>query len=127
MKNQKRSNKRVTSNKTKHVEAEKKLTDLTKKVAEILDNGYDFFLGRMFLTDNNGYQNFLVFAPMLSSRTLDNNTKGTYWILTRISPEKLKPCDTNLELAMPNLANGRVVLKFNNPISVQKRSLVTSF
>ena len=39
-------NKKIASNKTKHVEAEKKTlvreTDLTNKVAEILEKGYDF-------------------------------------------------------------------------------------
>ena len=39
-------NKKIASNKTKHVEAEKETlvreTDLTNKVAEILEKGYDF-------------------------------------------------------------------------------------
>ena len=35
-------NKKMTSNKTKHIEADKKLTDLTKKVAQILEKGYVF-------------------------------------------------------------------------------------
>ena len=37
-------------------------------------------------TGNNGYQKFLVFAPMLSSLTLDN--KVTNRLSTGISPEK---------------------------------------
>ena len=45
-------NKKVTCNKAKHVVAE---YTLTKKVAEILEKGYDF----------------LVFAPMLCSLSLD--------------------------------------------------------
>ena len=67
-------NRRVTSNKTKHVEADKKLNHLTKKTAQISEKGYDFLLGRMYFTGDNGFQNFLVFAPMLSS-LLDSNTK----------------------------------------------------
>ena len=77
-------NKKVTSNKTKHVEAEKKITDLTNKVAEISEKGYDFLLGRMYFTGNDGYQNFLVISPILSSLTLDTNKKVTNWISTRI-------------------------------------------
>ena len=42
------------------------MTDLTNKVAQILENGYDFLLGRMYFTDNDGYQNFLVLDPMFS-------------------------------------------------------------
>ena len=35
--------KKVTSSKAKHVEAEKKITDLTNKVAQISEKGYEFF------------------------------------------------------------------------------------
>ena len=75
-------NKKVTSNKTKHVEAEEKITDLTKKDEEILEKF--FLLGKMYFTGDVGYQNFLVFTLMLKSLILDSNKKVTYWILTRI-------------------------------------------
>ena len=51
-------NKKVTSNKIKNVEAKKKLTDLTEKIAQISEKGYDFLLGRMYFTGDDGYQNF---------------------------------------------------------------------
>ena len=51
---------------------------------------------------------FSVFAPMLSSLILDSNRKVSSWISTGISSEKNKPWDTDLELTMSNLANGRV-------------------
>ena len=38
----KTSNKNVTSNKIKHAEAEKKVTYLTNKMAQISEKGYDF-------------------------------------------------------------------------------------
>ena len=109
--------KKVTSNKTKHVEAEKEITDLTNKVVQISEKGHD------------GYQNFLVFAPMLSSLILDNNKEVTNWILTRISSKNIKPFDTYLEPTMSNLANGRVILKFNNSVLLQKdfSSLYSNF
>ena len=66
---------------------------------------------------------------MLSSLTADNK-KVSNWISTRVSPEKINPFDTSLEPTMSNLANGRVILKFNNSTLVQKNFLhfiVTSF
>ena len=61
------------NNKTKHVEPEKKITDLTNKVAQISEKGYHFLLSRMYFTVNEGYQNFLVFSPMLISTILVSN------------------------------------------------------
>ena len=112
------SNKKVTSNKTKHIKAEKKLTDLRNKVAQISEKGFDFLLGRMYFTGNDGYQNFFSFAAMLSLLILDSNKKVTNSISTRISSEKIKLFNTNLEPTMSNLADGRVKLKFNNSVSV---------
>ena len=67
----------VTSNKTKHVEAEKKIVYLTNKVAQILEKGHGVLVGRTYFSDNSGCQNFLVFASMLSFLILDNNKKVT--------------------------------------------------
>ena len=103
---------KVISNKVKHASAENELTDLTNKVAQISEKGYDFLLGRMYFTGDDGSQNFLVFAPMLRLLALDNNKEVTNWISTRISSEKIKPFDTNLEPTTSNLGNGRVTSKF---------------
>ena len=100
----------------------KKPSDLTNKVVQISEEGYDFLLGRMYFTGNEGYQNFLVFVPMVSSLILDSNKKVTDWTLTGISSEGTKPFDTYLQLTMPNLGNGRVVLKFKKIILEQKSS-----
>ena len=67
-------NKKITSNKPKHIEAGKKLT---KWVAQISEKRYDFLLGRIYFAGDDGYQNFLVFTPMLSSLILDSNRKVT--------------------------------------------------
>ena len=48
----------------------------------------------MYFTGNDGYQSFLVFAPVLGSLILDSNKKVTNWILTGISSEKIKSFDT---------------------------------
>ena len=75
----------------------------------------------MYFAGNDGYQNFLVFAPMLSSLILRCNKKVTNRISSGISSEKNIPFDTNLEPIMFNLANGKVILKLNNSVLVQKR------
>ena len=102
------------------IDAEKKITDLTNKDTQISAKWYDVLLNRMYFTGNCGYQNFLVFFPMLSSIILDSNKKVTNWISTWISSEKIKPFDTNLEPTMSNSANSKVILKFNNSVLVQK-------
>ena len=47
--------KKVTLNKTKHLEAEKRITDLTNKVVQISEKGSGFLLGRMYFTGIDGY------------------------------------------------------------------------
>ena len=74
----------------------------------------------MYFTDDDGYQNFLAFPPMLISLKLDSNRNVTDWISTGIWSEKIKPFDTGLEPTMSNLTNGRVDLTFNNSVLVQK-------
>ena len=58
-------------------------------------NNINFLLGRMYFTRDDGYQNFSVFAPMVSSVILACK-KVTKWLSTGISSEKIKPFDTNL-------------------------------
>ena len=67
---------KVTSNKTKHIEADKKRTDITKEIAQISEKRYDFLLARMYFTRNDGHKNFLGFTSMLSSLILDSNRKA---------------------------------------------------
>ena len=83
----------------------------------------------MYFTGNDGYQNFLSFAPMLSSLVSDSNKKVTNSVSIRISPEKIKPIEGNLEPTIPNLANARIKLKFSNSVIVQKHffSLYSGF
>ena len=47
-------NKQITSNKTKHLKAEKKLESLITK-------DYNFFLGRTYFRSNDGFQNMFVY------------------------------------------------------------------
>ena len=96
---------------------------------QISEKGYNFLIGKMYFTGNDGYQNFLVFAPMLISLILGSNRKFINWILTRISSEKITSFDTNLGPTMSNLDIGKLILKFNNSVLVQKNffSLYSNF
>ena len=87
---------------------------------QISEKGYDFLLSILKLT--MVIRIFLVFAPMLSSLMLDRNKKITYWISTGILSENIKPFDTKLGLNMYNLANGTVIIKFNNSVIVENSS-----
>ena len=74
----------------------------------------------MYFTGKDCHQNFLVFTQIFRSLILDSNRKVTNWISTRISSENIKPFDTGLKPTMSNLANGRVNLKLNNSLLIQK-------
>ena len=73
----------------------------------------------MYFTGDDGYQNFLVFVPILSSLTVIAIKKllTRYWLEYYL--KKMKPFDTNLEPIMSNLATSRVILKFSNSVLVQ--------
>ena len=51
----------MAPNETKHVVTEKKLTNLSKRISQILVKGYDFLLGRMYFTVDDGSQTFCSF------------------------------------------------------------------
>ena len=50
-------NKRIASNKTKYLEAQKKLNSLITK-------DHNFFLGRIYFTSNDGSQNTFIYQPI---------------------------------------------------------------
>ena len=64
-------NKRMTSNKTKHLEIQKKLNSLITKY-------YIFFSGRIYFTSNDGSQNKFVYQPTLEA--LELNKRQRYLI-----------------------------------------------
>ena len=67
-------NKKVTSNETKYLEVQKKLNSLTAKY-------YNFLLGRIYFTSNDGSQNTFVYQPMLDTLELEKG-KGTDYVLS---------------------------------------------
>ena len=67
--------KKFTWNKTKLIEADKKTNWFNNKSCTNTKKGF-FLLGTMYFAENDGYQNFLVLAPVLSSLILDSNKKS---------------------------------------------------
>ena len=65
---------------------------------------------------------FQVFALFPNSLIVDNNNKVINWISTGGLPEKIKPFDANLAPTMTDLPNGKVSLKLDNSVLVQKNS-----
>ena len=66
-------NRKITSNKTKYLEVLRKLTSLTTK-------DYNFFLGRIYFTSNDGSQNTFVYQSTLDTLEL-RKYKGTDYVL----------------------------------------------
>ena len=82
--------KRVTSNKAKHLEIQKKLNSLIIK-------NYNFFLGIIYFASTDGSQNTFVYQPTLDTSELKKD-KGTDYVLSWKSKgvfnSKLKPLYT---------------------------------
>ena len=51
----------------------------------------------MCFTEEDSYQNFIVFVPVFSFLILDSNRKVTDWMSTGILLEKIRKFDTGLE------------------------------
>ena len=83
-------NKRVRSNKIKYLEVQKKLNSLITK-------DYNFFLGRIYFTSNDGSQNTFIYQPTLDTLELKKD-KGTdhvlSWKSNGVYNSKLKPLYT---------------------------------
>ena len=83
-------NRRITSNKTKHIEVQKELNSLITK-------DYNFFLGRIYFTGNDGSRSTFVYQPTLDTLEFKKD-KGTddalSWRSKGVSNYKLKPLYT---------------------------------
>ena len=71
-------NKRITSNKTKYLEFQKNLNSLIKK-------DYDFFLGRIYFTSNDGSHNTFVYQPTLDILELKKVKALREWLILNLS------------------------------------------
>ena len=64
-------NRKITSNKTKYLEVQKKLNSL-------ITNDYNFVLGRMYFASNDGSQNTFVYQPTLDTLELKKDKSIDY-------------------------------------------------
>ena len=85
-----RINREITSNKTKHLEVQ-------KKVNSWLTKDYNFFLGRTYFKNNDRCQNMIVYQPTLDILELKNGKGTDYvfdWKSKGLYNSKLKPLYT---------------------------------
>ena len=68
-------NKKVTSNKAKHVLVQNELNELSKKVKLLSTKDYSSFLSRIYFASNDGSQNKFVYQPTLDTLELKKKTK----------------------------------------------------
>ena len=109
------------SNKTKHLEVQKKLNSLITK-------DYNFFLGRIYFTSNDGSQNTLVYQPTLDILELKKD-KGTDYVLRWKSKgvfnSKLKSLYTAF-LHKIKLSEYRIGIEFDkDPLTVEQNNYLT--
>ena len=64
-------NKKLLQMKTKYLEVQKKVTSLIKK-------GYNFLLGWIYFTNNDGSQNMFVYQPTLDTLELTKDKSTDY-------------------------------------------------
>ena len=112
-------NRQITSNKTKHLQVQKKLNSLIKK-------DYNFFLGRIYFTSNDGSQNTFVYQPTLDALEV---TKGTDYVISWKSKgvfnSKLKPLYTVVFNSL-KLSEYRFGIKFDkDPLAVEQNNYLT--
>ena len=112
-----RFNRKITSSKTKYLEVEKKLNNLITK-------DYNFFLGRIYFTSNDGSQNIFVYQPTLDSLEL-KKYKGADYILSWKSNGVLyKPLYTAF-LHSVKLSGYKMGIKFDkDPLSAEQNNYV---
>ena len=114
-------NRKITSNKTKHLEVQKKLNSLTTK-------DYNFFLGRMYFASNDWSQNTFVYQPTLDTLEIKKD-KGTDYVLSWKSKglysSKLKPLYTAF-LHSIKLSGHKMGVKFDkDPLAVEQNNYLT--
>ena len=110
------SNRRITPNKTKNLEVQKKLNNLITK-------DYNFFLGRIYFTSNGGSQNTFVYQLALNTLELTIATDSVIsWKLNGVFNFKLKPLFTVFFNSI-KLSKYRTRIKFDkDPLAVERNN-----
>ena len=114
-------NKRITTNKTKHIEVKMRLNSL-------ITRDYNFFIGRIYFTSNAGSQNTFVYQPTFDTLEL-KKVKGTDHVLSWKSKgvynSKLKPFYTAF-LHSIKLSGYRIGIKFDkDPLAVEQNKYLS--
>ena len=106
----------VTSNKTKHLEVQKKLNSLITK-------DYNFFLGRIYFKSDDGSQNKFVYQPTLDSIELKKDKDTDYvlsWKSKGVFNSKFKPL-YDAFLNSIKLSEYRIGIKFDkDPLAIEQ-------
>ena len=113
--------KRITSNKTKLLEVQKKLNSLITK-------DYNFSLGRIHVTSNDGSQHTFVYQPTLDTSKF-KKYKGTDYVLSwksnGVFNSKIKPLHTAF-LHNIKLSEHIIGIKFDkDPIAAEQNNYLT--
>ena len=114
-------NKQITSNKTKHLEVQKKLNSLITK-------DYNISLGRIYFTNNDGSKNISVYQPTLDTLELKKDKGTDYvlsWKLKGVFNSKLKPLDTAF-LHSIKICEYRMRIKFDKDLlAIEQNNYLT--
>ena len=114
-------NRRITSNKTKHLEVRKKLNSLITKY-------YNFLLDRNYFTSSGGSQNTFLYQPAPGALELKKDKGTDYdfsWKSKRVFNSKLKPLYTAF-LHSIQLFGYRIGIKFDkDPLAVEQNNYLT--
>ena len=114
-------NKRITANKTKHIKVKMRLNSL-------ITRDYNFFIGRIYFTSNDGSQNTFVYQPIFDTLELKKD-KGTDYVLSWKSKgvynSKLKLLYTTF-LHSIKLSGYRIGIKFDkDPLAVEQNKYLS--
>ena len=115
-------NRRITSNKTKHLEVQKKLNSLIIK-------DYNFLFAIIYFTSNDGSQNTFVYQPTLDALELKKD-KGTDYVLSwksnGVFNSKLKPLYTTFLNSIKLSEEYRIGIKFDkDPLALEENNYLT--
>ena len=114
-------NRKITSNKTKYLEVQKKLNSL-------ITNYYNFFLGRMYFTSNGGSQNTFLYQSTFGTLELKKDKVTDYvlsWKSKGVFNSKLKSLPADFLYSI-KLSEYRIGIKCDkDPLSIEQNNCLT--
>ena len=111
-------NKRITSNKTKHLEVQRKLNNLITK-------DYNFFLGKIYFTSNDRSQNTFVYQHLFNKKKDQIIDYVLSWKSKGVYNSKSKPLYTAFVHSI-KLSEYKIGIKFHkDPLAVEQNNYLT--